>query len=89
MSDAWAAGAAGKVQSMFSADKWSKPCRCPAPAAFYTCLCTIGSESVPKIITDNAENLFLKTAIRILLISNHNHNCFRVLFDKIASVYAI
>jgi len=87
MSDAWAAGAAGKVQSMFSADKWSKPCRCPAPAAFYTCLCTTGNESVPKIIIDNTVNLLLKTAITILLISNRN--CFRVLFDKIASVCAI
>jgi len=40
---------------------------------------------VPKIIIDDTINLFLKTAIRILVISNHNS--FRVLFDKIASVF--
>ena len=46
----------------------------------------IGNESVPKIIYDTI-NLYFKTAISILLISNHNS--FRVMFDKIASVYFI
>jgi len=40
---------------------------------------------VPKIILNNSKNLFFKTAISILAISNHDS--FRVLFDKIASVY--
>ena len=44
----------------------------------------IGNESAPKIIINNTINSFL-TAISILVISNHNS--FRVLFDKIASVY--
>ena len=44
----------------------------------------IGNESVSSITINNTINLFL-TAISILLISNHNS--FRVLFDKIASVY--
>ena len=48
---------------------------------------TIGNASVAKIIVNNTINLLLKTAISILLISNHNS--FRVLFDKIASVYCI
>ena len=43
----------------------------------------VGDESVPKIITNNTINLFL-TAVSILLISNHN--TFRVVFDKVASV---
>jgi len=43
-----------------------------------------GNESAPKIIISNT-NLYFKTAISILVISNHNS--FRVLFDKIASVY--
>jgi len=42
---------------------------------------------VRKIIVNNTTNLFLKTAIGILLISNHNS--FRVLFAKITSVYFI
>ena len=46
----------------------------------------IGNESVPKIITNNIINLFL-TAISISVISSHNY--FRILFDKIASVYFI
>ena len=45
----------------------------------------IGNESVPKIIADNTIYLCFKTAVSILLISNRNS--FRVLFDKIASVY--
>ena len=45
----------------------------------------IGNESVLKIIVNNTINLFFKTAIGILVISNHNS--FRVLFDKIASMY--
>ena len=47
----------------------------------------IGNESVPKIIISNSINLFFKTAVNILLISNDNS--FRVLFDKIASMYFI
>jgi len=45
---------------------------------------SIGNESAPKIIISNT-HLFFKTAISILVISNHNS--FRVLFDKIVSVY--
>ena len=44
-------------------------------------------ENVPKIIINDTINLFSKTEINILLISNHNS--FRVLFDKIASLYFI
>ena len=51
----------------------------------YTPVAT-GNENVPKIIINDARDYFL-TAICILLISNHNS--FRVLFDKIASVYII
>jgi len=40
--------------------------------------------SVPKIIINDIV-IFSQTAISILVISNHNS--FRVLFDKIASVY--
>jgi len=47
----------------------------------------VGNESVPKIIINNTINLFSETAISILVISNHN--CFRVLFGKIASAYCI
>jgi len=47
---------------------------------------SIGNESAPKSIISNT-NLFFKTAISILVISNHNS--FRVLFDKIASVYFV
>jgi len=47
-------------------------------------LCT--GNDVPKIIINGTINLFLKTAMSFLLISNRNN--FRVLFDKkIASVY--
>jgi len=48
---------------------------------------TIGNESVSKIITNDTINLFSKTAISTLPISNHNS--LRVLFDKIASAYFI
>ena len=48
---------------------------------------SLGNESVPNIIISNTINLFFKAAISILVISNHNS--FRVLFDKIASVYFI
>ena len=48
----------------------------------------IGKESVPKIIINDTVNLFFLTAIGVLLISNHN-NSFRVLLDKIASVYFV
>jgi len=44
-----------------------------------------GNESVPKIMINNTTNLFFKTAVSILQISSHNS--FRVLFDKIASVF--
>jgi len=47
----------------------------------------VGNESVPKIIINNTMKLFFITAIRILVISNHNS--FRVLSDEIASVYFI
>ena len=40
-----------------------------------------------KIIINDAVNLFFKTAVGILLISNHSS--LRVLFDKIASVYIL
>jgi len=46
---------------------------------------TTGNESVPKIVVNSTVDLFSKTAISISVISNHNR--FRVLFDKIASVY--
>jgi len=45
------------------------------------------NESVPKIIINNTINLFLSTAINILLISNRDS--FRALFEKIASVHFI
>ena len=44
-----------------------------------------GNQSVPRIIIHNTINLFFKTAISSLVISNHNS--FRVLFDEIASVF--
>ena len=44
-------------------------------------------ESVTKIIINDTINLFSKTALSILLISNHSS--FRMLFDKIAFVYFI
>ena len=47
----------------------------------------IGNESMPKIIINDTITFFLKTAISILLISNHNS--FWVLFDKLASIYFI
>jgi len=47
---------------------------------------TTANESVPKIMPNDTINSSL-TAIGILVISNHNR--FRVLFDKIASVYFI
>jgi len=43
---------------------------------------SIWSESVPKIIINDTINLFSKTAIIILVISNHNR--FWLLFDEIA-----
>jgi len=48
---------------------------------------SLGNESVPKNTTNDTTNLLFKTAISILVISSHNR--FRVLFDKIASVYFI
>jgi len=53
---------------------------------FRLLLMTRGNEIVPKIIINNTINLFFfQTAINILVISNR----FRVLVDKIASVYFI
>jgi len=46
-----------------------------------------GNESVPKIIINNIISLCFKTTINISLISNHNS--FRALLDKIASVYFV
>jgi len=48
---------------------------------------TIRSECVPKIAINDTVNVFLKTTIGTLAISNHD--CFPVLFDKIACVYYI
>jgi len=45
------------------------------------------NSTVPKIITKWHSNFFYETAMGILVISNHS--CFRVLFDKTASVYFI
>jgi len=45
----------------------------------------MGNEGGPKIILNNTVSLLFKTAICVLVISNHNN--FQVLFDKIASVY--
>jgi len=51
-------------------------------------LSAVGNENMPKIIINDTINLcFFKTAINILVISNHNS--FRVLLDKIASMYFI
>jgi len=47
----------------------------------------IGNRNVPKIIINNTINVLFKTAINMLVISNRNS--FRVLLDKIASVYFI
>jgi len=47
----------------------------------------IGNESVPKNMINNTINLFFKTAISVLIVSNHNSS--RVLFDRIATVYFI
>jgi len=47
----------------------------------------IENEIVPKIIINDTVNLFFLNAISILVISNHNS--FRVLCDKTASVYFI
>ena len=53
-----------------------------------TTLFRVENESMTKIIINDTIYLFLKTAISISLISNHNS--FRVLFEKkIASVYFI
>jgi len=56
-------------------------------ASVWWCELGTGDESVPKIVINNTMNLLLKTAIGILVISNHNS--YRVLFDKIAPVYFI
>jgi len=47
----------------------------------------LGNESVPNIIINETVNVFLKLQSPFLVISNHSS--FRVLFDKIASVYFI
>ena len=54
---------------------------------FNNSIFALGNETVLEIIIDDTIYLFLKTAISILLISNHNS--FRVSFDKIASVACI
>jgi len=46
----------------------------------------IGNDSVPIVITNDTMSLFFKLHVSSLAISNR-HNSFRVLFDKIASVY--
>jgi len=43
-----------------------------------------GNERMPKIVINNTINLLSKTALSILVISNHNS--FRELFDKTASM---
>ena len=65
--------------------------RCEASSGVHTDsqYTVIGNESVPTIIINNTINLFLKTAIGILIHVISNHNSFRVLFDKIVSVYFI
>ena len=47
----------------------------------------LGNESMLKIVINCTINLFFRTTISILVISNHNS--FRVLLDIIASVYII
>jgi len=47
----------------------------------------IQNESVPKMPINDTINLLFKSAVSILLVSNHNS--FRVPFDKIASAYFI
>jgi len=50
----------------------------------------IGNESVPKIVINDAINfIFFKLQSVISILPTLNHNSFRVLFDKIASVYFI
>ena len=43
---------------------------------------------MPKIITSDTVKLFSYNAISILVVIS-NHNSFRVLLDKIASVYFV
>jgi len=56
-------------------------------ALYSTVFLCYREQNLPKIIIDDTIYLFLKTAISILVISNHNS--FRVSFDKIASVACI
>jgi len=49
--------------------------------------CSIRKESVPKIILSNTINLFFLNCNQHF--ANSNHNSFRVLFNKIASLYFI
>ena len=65
--------------------------RCEASSGVHTDsqYTVIGNESVPTIIINNTIYLFLKTAIGILIHVISNHSSFRVLFDKIVSVYFI
>ena len=58
----------------------------------------MGNESVPKVIINNAINLFIKTAITILVISNRNMVFFEcclikllsyVSFDKYIYIFAL
>jgi len=57
----------------------------PPSTAYNRPYVAIANETVPKILTNYTRNLFFETAISILVISSHNS--FRVLVDKIASVY--
>jgi len=65
-----------------------KHCRCARRASLpirYVPPKHTANERLPKIITNNTKIHFLNCSQRNLVISNHN--CFRLLFDKIASVY--
>ena len=66
---------------------WQRCAVCQLPFSYDKRLLPTGNESVQKIIINNTINLLFKATISILPISNHN--CFRVLFDKIAFVYFI
>ena len=53
----------------------------PETLPIFRQIISIWNESVPKITINNTINLFSKTAISVLLISNHNsfqQNCFQI-----------
>jgi len=64
---------------------------CPScrPTNSVKALKVTANEIVPKTIISNTINLLLKTAIGSLVISNCRPNRFRVLLDKIASLYFV